>query len=70
MKATLEFDLPEEAEALDDALHGKERAWALQGALEDFGNELRSKAKHSDTEPESWEEVRELFAKCVDHVLE
>lgn len=69
MRATLEFDLPKDKEAFEKALRGHERACALEGALEDLGRKLRGKVKNCDEPPKSWEEVRELFIDCVEHVM-
>lgn len=60
MKATLEFNLPEENEEFEMKIN----AGKYYCALEDLREFLRSKLKHGDLPPETeavYEEVREKF---------
>ena len=51
------FKLPEERSDFKLA----QNAWKYKSSLIDFADKLRGLYKYSDTKPESWEEVRELF---------
>jgi hypothetical protein len=66
MKATLEFNLPEESEEFELARNGAK----LSCAVSDFQNYLRSKIKYDELSDEQlavYEEVREkLFEMLVD----
>ena len=66
MKATLEFNLPEDKDSHWLALNGSR----LYCALMDFDNYLRNKIKYEVTNPttlEAFEEIREfLNSQCED----
>lgn len=58
MKATLEFNLPEDDDALTDARQGSDWKWAMDDLL----NYLRSQIKHGENSAEEYrtfERVRE-----------
>lgn len=57
----LKFNLPEEGSDFRLA----QNAWKYKSALEDFSNKLRGLCKYSETEPKTWEEVRELFHEAI-----
>jgi hypothetical protein len=65
MKATLEFELPIDAEAHWDAVQGSDWRWALQEVL-DY---LRTQTKHVDhtaDEYRVYEAVREEIIRILD----
>jgi hypothetical protein len=65
MKATLEFNLPEDDEALTDARQGSDWKWAMDELL----NYLRSQIKHGDHTAEEYrtfERVRERVIEILD----
>jgi hypothetical protein len=65
MKATLEFNLPEEGEALTDARQGSDWKWAV----DDLFNYLRSEIKHADHSAEEYaifDKVREKLAEILE----
>jgi len=65
MKATLEFNLPEDDEALTDARRGSDWRWAV----DDLFNYLRSEIKHADHTAEEYnilEEVREKMSSILE----
>ena len=65
MKATLEFNLPEEGEALTDARQGSDWKWAV----EDLFQYLRSETKHADHSAEEYaifDKVREKLAEILE----
>lgn len=68
MKATLEFNLPEEAEDYDAAVAGP----AYLSILQDLDNFLRSQLKHndelSDDERRAYDKVRSDIYERVDPV--
>ena len=57
MKATIEFELPDDAMQLERCLKVNE----LDLAVHDFYYDLRNREKHSDTIPEDWQEVIDLL---------
>lgn len=59
-KATLEFTLPEDRDAFEDAIKGDH----YRRTLEELRNEIRSKIKHTD-EKGSWQEAWDLFWEIV-----
>jgi len=68
MKATLEFDLPEERhEFLQSA-----RAGDYYCALWDFGNELRSISKHGREgfDEETVDKIRQIFFDATEGLLD
>lgn len=69
MKATLEFDLPEEAELHRDALQGSEWRWAMDALASYLRNETKH-GEHSAEEYRIYDAVRErLFQILDDHGL-
>ncbi len=65
MKATLEFNLPEEGEALTDAQRGSDWKWAV----EDLFQYLRSETKHADHSAEEYaifDKVREKLSQILE----
>jgi len=65
MKATLEFNLPEDDEALTDARQGSDGRWAV----DDLINYLRSEIKHADHTAEEYailDEVREKLSQILE----
>ncbi len=65
MKATLEFDLPEENHEHQDALRGSEWKWALT----EVADYLRGQIKHADNSAEEYrtfERVRERLFGILD----
>jgi hypothetical protein len=65
MKATLEFNLPEEGEALTDARQGSDWKWAV----DDLFNYLRSETKHADHSAEEYavfDKVREKMSQILE----
>jgi hypothetical protein len=62
MKATLEFKLPEDDEALTDARKGSDWKWAM----DDLSNYLRSETKHGDHTAEEYA----IFDKVRDKMTE
>lgn len=66
MKATLEFNLPEEESDFNRSVQGK----YLHFALLDFDNQLRSWIKHGhqfSTADEALLEARDFFYKCLEN---
>ena len=64
MKATLEFHLPEDDEALTDARKGSDWRWAV----DDLFNYLKSETKHADHSAEEYaifDKVREKLAEIL-----
>lgn len=61
MKATLEFDLPEEKEDHCDALKGSEWKWAV----DDIINYLRNETKHVDHTVEEYNTLDAVWDKIV-----
>ena len=53
MKATLEFNLPEQQHEFEEAIHADE----IVSALNNFRYWLRGNIKHGDTIMVSWDEV-------------
>jgi len=70
MKATLQFDLPEETEDFDIATNG----WKYRSVLCDIDNFLRSKLKYEDLSPgedEAYEKTRtELWNLINEHNID
>ena len=65
MKATLEFNLPEDDDALTDARKGSD--WKF--AVDDLFNYLRSQIKHADHTAEEYavfERVRDQLVEILD----
>jgi len=65
MKATLEFNLPEDDEALTDARKGSDWKWAV----DDLFNYLRSETKHADHSAEEYavfDKVREKMSEILE----
>lgn len=65
MKATLEFDLPEENHEHQDALRGSEWKWALT----EVADYLRNQIKHADNSAEEYrtfERVQERLFGILD----
>lgn len=65
MKATLEFNLPEDDDALTDARQGSDWKWAV----DDLFNYLKSETKHADHSAEEYailDKVREKLAEILD----
>jgi len=62
MKAILEFNLPEDDEALTDARRGSDWKWAM----DDLSNYLRSETKHADHTAEEYA----VFDKVRDKLFE
>jgi hypothetical protein len=65
MKATLEFNLPQDDEALTDARQGSDWKWAV----DDLFNYLRSEIKHADHSAEEYaifDKVREKLAEILE----
>jgi len=65
MKATLEFNLPEDDDALTDARQGSDWKWAV----DDLFNYLRSEIKHADHTAEEYaifDKVREKLAEILE----
>ncbi len=65
MKATLEFNLPEDDEALTDARKGSDWRWAVA----DLFNYLRSEIKHADHTAEEYnmlEAVRDKLSTILE----
>ena len=56
MKATLEFQMPEDAEDFDLALHGP----VLHGALLGIQGYLRDRQKYGELDEVAWREVDDL----------
>lgn len=65
MKATLEFNLPEETEDHNTALNG----WRYKAAIDDIFQALRSMSKYDDSLSESdhviLEKIREKFTEIT-----
>ncbi len=57
MKAILEFNLPEDQEALQDAQKGSDWKWAVGELLDHLRNEIRH-VEHTPEEHEILEKVR------------
>jgi FKBP-type peptidyl-prolyl cis-trans isomerase (trigger factor) len=62
MKATLEFNLPEDDEDLADARKGSQWKWAM----DDLSNYLRSQIKHADHTAEEYR----IFERVYDRLYE
>lgn len=65
MKATLEFNLPEDDEALTDARKGSDWKWAV----DDLSSYLRSEIKHSEHTAEEYailDQVREKLFQILE----
>jgi hypothetical protein len=65
MKATLEFNIPEDDDALNDARKGSDWKWAV----EDLFNYLRSETKHADHSAEEYavfDKVREKMSTILE----
>ncbi len=65
MKATLEFSLPEDDDALTDARQGSDWKWAV----DDLFNYLRSQIKHGENSAEEYrtfERVRDRMVEILD----
>lgn len=65
MKAILEFNLPEDQEALQDAQKGSD--WKF--AVDDLFNYLRNETKHADHSDEEYavfDKVREKMAEILE----
>jgi hypothetical protein len=65
MKALLEFNLPEDNEALTDARKGSDWKWAV----DDLFNYLRSETKHAEHTAEEYaifDKVREKLAEILE----
>jgi hypothetical protein len=65
MKATLEFNLPEDDDALTDARQGSDWKWAV----DDLFNYLRSEIKHVDHTAEEYavlDKVREKMSEILE----
>jgi hypothetical protein len=65
MKATLEFNLPQDDEALTDARKGSDWKWAVR----DLFNYLKSETKHADHSAEEYrilEAVQERLFEILD----
>ncbi len=60
-KATLEFDLPEEEEEFNHAVHCMD----YYVTLSDLAESLRQKVKHDAPSPKDWDEVREWFREIL-----
>jgi len=65
MKATLEFKLPEDDEALTDARKGSDWRWAV----DDLFNYLRSEIKHADHTAEEYN-ILEVVREKMSSILE
>jgi hypothetical protein len=65
MKATLEFNLPEDDEALTDARKGSDWRWAV----DDLFNYLRSEIKHADHTAEEYN-ILEVVREKMSEILE
>jgi hypothetical protein len=64
MKATLEFNLPEDDEALTDARQGSDWKWAMN----DLSNYLRSETKYAEHTAEEYavfDKVRDKMAEIL-----
>lgn len=61
MKATLEFNLPEEKEEHEDALKGTEWKWALEEVI----SYLRNETKHVDHTVEEYKVLDAVWDKIV-----
>jgi len=57
VKATLEFNLPEEIVEFDHVC----KAWSYVAALEAVAQAFREKDKYSEEAATTWSEARELF---------
>jgi hypothetical protein len=65
MKATLEFNLPEDDDALTDARKGSDWKWAV----DDLFNYLRSEIKHANHTAEEYavfDKVREKLSTILE----
>jgi hypothetical protein len=65
MKATLEFSLPEDDDALTDARQGSDWKWAMDDLL----NYLRSEIKHAEHTAEEYavfDKVREKMSEILE----
>ena len=65
MKATLEFNLPQDDEALTEARQGSDWKWAV----DDLFNYLRSETKHADHSAEEYavfDKVREKMSQILE----
>jgi hypothetical protein len=64
MKITYEFDPIEDRYDLE--IH--QIATKLYSAINDYKDALRSKCKYEDKNPESWDQVRDLFFECFEGI--
>lgn len=67
MKLTLQFNLPEEREEAETALHGMR----YRIALSDLDNYLRGKIKYeelSDSDEKIYQEIRSKLRECLDRL--
>jgi len=65
MKATLEFQLPEETHEHQDALQGSEWKWALAEVVDYLRNQIKH-ADNSADEYRTFERVRDRLTEILD----